>query len=58
MRSQRTALELGLEPSSTPYQETLQAAIAALDECRRLAERLSLFSPNETEDDIASGDLQ
>lgn len=58
MRSQRSALESGLEPNSVAYQDTLQAAIASLDECHRLADRLSLFSPNETEDDIASGDLQ
>lgn len=58
MRSQRSALESGLEPNNLTYQETLQSAIASLDECRQLAERLSLFSPNETADDIASGDLQ
>lgn len=58
IRLQRSALEAGLEPSNITYQETLQAAIASLEECRQLAERLSLFSPNETEDDIASGDLQ
>lgn len=57
-KAQRKDLESNLEPSSAVYQENLQAAIATLDECRRLADRLSLFSPNETEDDIASSDLQ
>ncbi|MCJ1462848.1 hypothetical protein MMC07_001451 [Pseudocyphellaria aurata] len=57
-KAQRKALESSLEPSSAVYQENLQAAIATLDDCRRLVDHLSLFSPNETEDDIASSDLQ
>ncbi|MCJ1423508.1 hypothetical protein MMC29_001392 [Sticta canariensis] len=57
-KAQRKALESNLEPSSAVYQEDLHAAIATLDECRRLADHLSLFSPNETEDDIATSDLQ
>ncbi|MCJ1399858.1 hypothetical protein MMC11_003061 [Xylographa trunciseda] len=40
------------------YQESLQNAISALEECRKLANTVSLFSPNETEEDIPSGDLQ
>ena len=46
------------EPTSSAYQENLQAAINSLEECRKIAGRISLFSPNETEDDISSGDLQ
>ncbi|MCJ1252248.1 hypothetical protein MMC24_000052 [Lignoscripta atroalba] len=44
--------------TSETYQENLQSAIATFEECRRLADQVSLFSPNETEDDISSGDLQ
>ena len=55
---QRKTLTKIAEPSSAVYQENLQAAIATLDECRRVADRLALFSPNETQDDIASGDLK
>ena len=57
-RSQRKTIESGVEPDSVTYQENMHAAIATLEECRRLADSLSLFSSNETEDDIASGDLQ
>ena len=57
-RSQRKQLEQSSDPTTTIYQENLQVAIATLEECRNTADRLSLFSPNETEEDIASGDLQ
>ena len=55
---QRNELESSSEPTSPAYQENLQAAIKSLEECRNIAGRISLFSPNETEDDISSGDLQ
>ena len=56
--SQRHQLDLGPSPSSLLYQENLSAAITAFEECRKLTDRLSIFSPNETEDDISSEDLQ
>lgn len=57
-KNQRKELETSPEPTSSIYQENLQAAITSLEECRKIADRISLFSPNETEDDISSGDLQ
>lgn len=57
-KHQRNELESASEPTSSVYQENLQAAITSLEECRKIADRISLFSPNETEDDISSGDLQ
>ena len=57
-KAQRKELDSFPDPTTTLYQENLQAAIASLEECRRLAERISLFSSNEVEDDVASGDLQ
>ena len=57
-RAQRKDLDSSPDPTASLYQENLQAAIANLEECRRLAESISLFSPNEAEDDVASGDLQ
>lgn len=57
-RNQRKELEQSSDPTSTIYQENLQAAIATLEECRAIADRITLFSPNETEEDISSGDLQ
>lgn len=57
-RAQRKELDSFSDPTTSLYQENLQAAIASLEECRRLAERIALFSSNEAEDDVASGDLQ
>ena len=55
---QRSRLESSWEASNTLYQENVRAAIRTFEECRSLADRIQLFSQNETEDDISSGDLQ
>ena len=57
-QAQRRTLETSADSTSSTYQENLQVAIASLEECRHLANRISLFSPNETEDDISTTDLQ
>ena len=57
-KTQRKELESSPDPISSVYQDNLQAAIASLEECRKIADRISLFSLNETEDDVSSGDLQ
>lgn len=57
-RSLRRDLESRPDPTDSTYQEKLQTAIASLEQCRAIADRISLFSPNETEDDISCGDLQ
>ena len=46
------------ETTSQTHQDNLRAAISKFEECRDLVDQASMFSPNETEDDIASGDLQ
>jgi immunoglobulin-binding protein 1 len=56
--SKRNAAEAARDTSSSAYRENIAVAIATYEECRQLADRLSLFSPNETLEDIASGDLQ
>jgi hypothetical protein len=56
--SKRKAVETSRDSNSSSYKENLAAAIATFEECRELADRLSLFSPNETLEDIATGDLQ
>ncbi|KAL9039662.1 MAG: hypothetical protein Q9180_002394, partial [Flavoplaca navasiana] len=57
--NQRHELEQSAaQPSSSSYQDNLRTAIGAFQQCQQLSERLAIFSPNETEDDIASGDLQ
>lgn len=55
---QRKTIESSYESNTITYQQNLAAAIATYENCRQLAERLSLFSPNETLEDITSGDLQ
>ena len=56
--SKHDVLETSRDSSSSTYRENLAAAIATFEECRQLADRLSLFSSNETLEDIATGDLQ
>ena len=46
------------ETNSQIHQDNLRLAISSFEKCRKLADQISLFSPNETEDDISSGDLQ
>ena len=58
-----TAIDLkkqlgSLQAASQQYQESLQAAISKFEESRELSSRISLFSPNETEDDISSRDIE
>ncbi|KAH0566326.1 hypothetical protein GP486_000262 [Trichoglossum hirsutum] len=56
--AQRKQLESAIETSSSEYQRSLGAVIATYEECRRFADDLSLFSPNETIDDVSSRNLQ
>ncbi|KAK5019108.1 Type 2A phosphatase-associated protein 42, partial [Cryomyces antarcticus] len=56
--TKRKELESSWDTNSATFQENLTAAITAYEECLRIADRVSLFSPNETLEDIASGDLQ
>lgn len=55
---QREHLESSYDSNSSTYQGNLRAAISTFEECRRLADELSLFSQNESLEDISSGDLQ
>lgn len=57
-KTQQKYLESTTEPSSAIYRDNLRAATATIEECSRLIDGLSLFSRNESEDDIASTDLQ
>jgi immunoglobulin-binding protein 1 len=56
--SQRKDIEASWDSNTATYQQNLAAAIATYDDCLKLADRLSLFSPNETLEDLTSGDLQ
>ncbi|KAF2855785.1 type 2A phosphatase-associated protein 42 [Plenodomus tracheiphilus IPT5] len=54
----RQSLLSSYEPNSPAYQENLTMTIATYEECLKLAEQVSLFSPNETLEDISSSELQ
>ncbi|KAL8854374.1 MAG: hypothetical protein Q9221_000861 [Calogaya cf. arnoldii] len=57
--NQRHELEHSTAQSNlSTYQDNLRATIGAFQQCQQLTERLAIFSPSETEDDIASVDLQ
>lgn len=55
---QRHVIEASWDTNTASYQENLASCVATYQECLQLADRLSLFSPNETLEDITSGDLQ
>jgi len=54
----REELSSSYETNSPTYQENLSATIATYEECLKISEQVSLFSPNETLEDISSSDLQ
>jgi len=56
--NQRQSIEASWDSNSSTYQENLASAITIYDDCLKLADRISLFSPNETLEDLVSGDLQ
>ena len=43
--------------SDPTYQDNLRSAVGTFERCREIVGRISLFSPNETLEDISSGDL-
>lgn len=59
-KAERAREELGTsyEPNSPTYQENLTNTIATYLQCLKKAEDFSLFSPNETLEDITSSDIQ
>ncbi|KAI9789723.1 MAG: hypothetical protein M1835_001487 [Candelina submexicana] len=54
----RKSLEYPLQSDSSIFQENLKVAINTYEECRQLADQISLFSHNESLDDISSADLR
>jgi immunoglobulin-binding protein 1 len=56
----REDLSSSYETNTPTYQENLElsATIATYEECLKIAEQVSLFSPNETLEDISSSDLR
>ncbi|KAK3637568.1 Type 2A phosphatase-associated protein 42 [Elasticomyces elasticus] len=56
--AKRTGIESSTYSNSSAYQENLLAAIQLYEECVNIADRISLFSPNESLEDIATADLK
>ncbi|EAT83690.2 hypothetical protein SNOG_08522 [Parastagonospora nodorum SN15] len=54
----RQELASAYDSNSPAFQENLRKTIATYEECLKLSEQISLFSPNESLEDISSGDLQ
>lgn len=56
--SKRKEVENSWDTNTATYQENLLAAITSYEQCLQIADRISLFSPNESLEDIGSGDIQ
>lgn len=56
--SKRISLDTQVDTNSEAYQEKLRATIDSYLEFQDAADKSSIFSPNETLEDISSGDIQ
>ena len=54
----RISLENSFSSNSPAFQENLLSAIHLYEQCLSIADRISLFSPNESLEDIGTADLQ
>lgn len=54
----RQRLETSNDAKSSAYEEILRDAISTFEDCRRLAHEVSLFSSNETLEDVTTDNLQ
>ncbi|KAM5467514.1 Type 2A phosphatase-associated protein 42 [Microsporum audouinii] len=57
-KTQKKALETVADTNSPAFREQLSNAISAFEQCQKLIQQLSLFSPNESVEDVTTGDLQ
>src|ERR1700712_1746769 len=56
--SRRTKLDEYPSTSAPDYQAALVSTLSSYVECQQIIDRISLFSPNESLEDIASSELQ
>ena len=56
-RAQKDQLD-DLDPRSSAFKETLQATIRDLEQCQKLIDDLSIFSPNEDLEDLSTQSVQ
>ena len=54
----RSTIESSYDSNSTAFQENLLSAIKLYEQCLSIADQISLFSPNESLEDIGTADLQ
>ena len=54
----RKTLEKSSDSNTANYQENLLAAIRLYEQSRDVSDKIALFSPNESLEDISSTDLQ
>lgn len=54
----RSGIENSYESNSASFQDKLLLAIQLYEECLKIVEQISLFSPNESLEDIGTSDLQ
>lgn len=58
VEKKRSTIERSFDSNSATFQENLLSAIQLYETCLSIADRISLFSPNESLEDIATNDLQ
>lgn len=56
-RSKKTQLD-DLDPRSSAFGDTLHATVRDLEQCKRLIQDLSIFSPNEELEDLSTQSIQ
>lgn len=56
--SLKIALESQPNPNSPAYQQTLLFALSKYEECKKLINQASLFSTNESLEDLATSDMR
>lgn len=56
--SLRISLETQPNPNSPVYQQTLLSSLQKYEECKKLINQASLFSMNESLEDLATSDMR
>ena len=54
----REDIDSAFDTNAAAFQENVTAAIAAYERCLKISDHISLFSPNESLEDVSSKDLQ
>ena len=56
-KTKQTDLET-LDPRSEQFKRTLQDAVKALEDCKKIIDQIALFSTNEELEDVSTQDIQ